>query len=68
MALIFKFTFHLRNTTYSKMWAKIDTEWKFSKTCYKVKRIFFSKNFNFSFPIIFTNLPSRGRLMDNIII
>ena len=48
MALIFKFTFHLRNTTYSKMWAKIDTEWKFSKTCYKVKNCF-PKIYIFSF-------------------
>ena len=44
-----KFIFHLRNTTYSKMWAKIDTEWKFSKTCYKVKKICFPKVLIFYF-------------------
>jgi len=26
----------IMNTTYATMWERIDTEWKFSKTCYKV--------------------------------
>ena len=26
----------IMNTTYATMWQRIDTEWKFSKTCYKV--------------------------------
>ena len=27
----------IMNTTYATMWARIDTEWKFSKSCYKVR-------------------------------
>merc|ERR1719391_255216 len=27
----------IMNTTYATMWEKIDTEWKFSKTCYKAQ-------------------------------
>ena len=29
----------IMNTTYATMWERIDTEWKFSKTCYKVLQI-----------------------------
>ena len=29
----------IMNTTYAAMWERIDTEWKFSKTCYKVRTV-----------------------------